>query len=180
MWLHPSYPLLVYPWHIFHWNQIFASRDSIPQNYVTDKSRVHDVVSPVSGTWDTHCELELFTASCWCLEEIFKMKPIIDFFTLNLHFEWLLKNHQHSILIISSKTFSIWGKGRLRETKTNKINKNWQIRIEKVQILHTLSTELTFNLRIRLKQINLNFQIFKSFFWMKYFQTSFKYWVLPI
>ena len=132
---------LVYPWHnIFHWNKIFASRDSIPQNYVTDKSRVHDVVSLVSGT--LRGAVYSFTSDR-CLEEKFKMKPIIDFFTLNLHFEWLLKNHQLSILIISSKTFSIWGKGRLRETKTNKINKNWQIRIEKVQILHTLSTELS-------------------------------------
>lgn len=163
-------------YNVFHWNKIFASRDSIPQNYVTDKSRVHDVVSPVSGTLRA---VYSFTSDR-CLEEKFKMKPIIDFFTLNLHFEWLLKNHQLSILIISSKTFSIWGKGRLRETKTNKINKNWQIRIEKVQILHTLSTELTSNFEIRLKQINLNFQISKSFFWMKYFQTSFKYWVLPI
>lgn len=133
-----------------------------------------------SRVWDIGTCLQLELNIAQCLEETLKMEPIIDFFTLNLHFEWLLKNHQLSILIISSKTFSIWGKGRLRETKTNKINKNWQIRIEKVQILHTISTDLTFNLWIRLKQIDLNFQIFKSFFGMKYFQTSFKYWVLPI
>ena len=83
-------------------------------------------INPEFMTCSWCCEsgtLGLFTAQidvAQFLEEKFKVKPIIDFFTPNLHFEWLLKNHQLSILIISSKTISIWGKGRLRETKTNK------------------------------------------------------------